>query len=148
MTFLEQLVRRWKKQRSFVLPPAPSIDVVAAFQSAGQLASADVIALYGKCGGMEQMDNNYWRLWPLCKVATDNAVASEFGALFGDFLIESWCYRIRPLSAEVSVVYVDYFDGNEPKRVASSVEEFIASLWRDPQEVLERQLAGADSSGP
>lgn len=138
MTHVEQLVRRWKKEKSGALAPAQPADVVAAFRNAGQLASVDIIALYGACGGIEQMDNNYWRLWPLGDVVAANTVASDFGASFGDFLMDSWCYRLRPLSSDVSAVYVDYFDGKEPKQVASSVAEFIESLWRDPEEILER----------
>lgn len=121
-----------------VLDPARSVDVVNALRSTGQRATADVIALYGVCGGMGQMDNNLWCLWPLSEVAARNSGPNEFGALFGDYLINSWLYRLKPLSADASAVYVDYFDGNDPKQVAPSVERFIEDLWRDPQDVLTR----------
>ncbi|ROZ61458.1 hypothetical protein [Ramlibacter sp. WS9] len=88
---------------------------------------------------MEQMDDTMWRLWPLDEVVRENAVVGEWGILFGDYLISSWCYRLRPVSADVSAVYLDYFNGAEPFEVAPTLEKFMETLWRNPDEVLEPQ---------
>ena len=140
MIHIAELVRRWDVEQSRILPPARSSEVLAAFESIGQKATADVVALYECCGGMEVMDNAYWRLWPLKEFIQENADVGEFGPKFGDYLIDSWGYRLRPLNEEVSAVYVDYFDGNDPAQVTSSLHEFLDGLWRDPFEILERQL--------
>lgn len=146
MNQLEALIRRWDAEQSHILPPAQPEAVLLAFESAGQMATADVIYLYGRCGGMEQMDNNYWRLWPLSEIIQQNAERSKLGALFGDYLIDCWCYRLLPVNSEISAVYVDYFNGCDPVQVASSLEQFIDCLWRDPEELLERQLANRATS--
>ena len=137
MNHLELLVQRWRSEQSLVLPPAPASDVISAFAAVGGKATADVIALYGHCGGMEQMDNSYWRLWPLAEVVRENSIDDEKGILFGDYLISSWCYRLRPRNGECSAVYLDYFSEEAPIQVAPSMKMFIERLWRNPDEVLE-----------
>lgn len=122
---------------SLVRPPEQAQDIVAAFTAAGASATADVVALYEYCGGMDQMDNQYWRLWPLQEVVEENAKAPGVGALFGDYLISSWGYRLRPVSTEVSAVFVDHFNGRELSEVAPSLAAFISGLLRDPLEMLE-----------
>lgn len=137
MKDLELLVRRWEAEKSLVRPPEQAHDVVAAFGAVGYSATADVIGLYECCGGMDQMDNQYWRLWPLQEVIQENAEAPGVGALFGDYLISSWAYRLRPVSTEVSAVFVDHFNGEEPVEVAPSLAAFVSGLLRDPTEMLE-----------
>jgi hypothetical protein len=90
---------------------------------------------------MEDMDNSYWRLWPLGEIVRENTEVSEFGVLFGDYLIDCWRYRLRPVTPKVSAVYVDYYNDKDPIQVASSVHEFLEGLWRDSSELLERPLA-------
>ena len=137
MVDIELLVQRWSEQHSRVLPPASRSEVMAAFGSIGQSPTADVIRLYGHCGGMEVMDDALWRLWPLEEIVRENSEVGESGVLFGDYLICSWCYRLRPVTADVSAVYLDYFDGSEPVQVAPSLEKFFEALWCSPDDVLE-----------
>jgi hypothetical protein len=101
--------------------------VQATFASLGATATSDVIELYAAIGGMENMDAEYWRHWPLPEIESENSVLSPFGILFADYLISSWCYRLKATSNETSCVYVDYFDGKEPTLVANSLREFIYS---------------------
>lgn len=137
MKDLELLLRRWQAEKSLVRPPEQAHDVVAAFGAVGYSATTDVIALYGCCGGMDQMDNQCWRLWPLQEVIEENAEAPGIGALFGDYLINSWAYRLRPVSREVSAVFIDHFNGEELVEVAPSLAVFVSRLLRDPLEMLE-----------
>ena len=145
MRNLDRLVQRWDAEGSRVVSPSSRAETLAAFRAIGHEATADVVALYERCGGMEEMDNNYWRLWPLPEIIKQNSEPSSLGVLFGDYLIDSWCYRLRPVNSEISAVYVDYFNGHSPVEVAPSVEAFLESLLADPEELLERQLA--DGSG-
>lgn len=141
MTSLAQLVRRWNAEGARVLPPTLPSETTAAFLALGHIATADVIALYEGCGGMEQMDDNYWRLWPLPEIVRENAESNGLGVLFGDYLIDCWRYRLKPVNSEVSAVYVDYYNGRDPVQVAPSVEVFLECLLTDPEELLERRLA-------
>lgn len=137
MKDLELLIQRWKAEKSLVRPSEQAKDVVAAFSAVGYSATADVIALYECCGGMDQMDNQYWRLWPLQEVIQENVKAPGGGALFGDYLISSWAFRLRPISTEVSAVFVDHFNGGELFEVAPSLAAFVSGLLRDPVDMLE-----------
>jgi len=143
MIQVEDLVRRWDKEQCRALPPARAAEVVAAFDSVGCMATADVVELYGRCGGMEQMDDNYWRLWSLAEITRKNAEKAEFGALFGDYLIDSWCYRLKPVNPQLSAVYMDYYNGSRPFLVAASLGQFLESLWLDPRGILEGQGLGS-----
>ena len=138
MTNLESLIQSWRDENSEVLPPVRPEVVVAAFESLGQTATSDVIALYGRCGGMWEMDSRLWRLWPLEDIVRGGVEQSNFGIVFGDYCLDCWWYRLHSVSAEVSAVYVD--DGTEAglQQVAASVNEFIEGLWRDADEMLHR----------
>lgn len=144
MTNLESLVQRWNTEGARVLPSASSSETLAAFRALGYAATTDVVALYEGCGGMEQMDDNYWRLWPLPEIMKENSESSGSGVLFGDYLIDSWRYILKPVNAEISAVYVDYYNGRDLVQVAPSVEEFLENLLLDPIELLERRLADGE----
>jgi hypothetical protein len=113
--------------------------VRASFERLGVSATNDVVALYEVCGGMTDMDADYWRLWSLREVEEENSENLERGVLFGDYLINSWCYRLRKINDETSAVYVDYFDGTEPEIAAPSLFEFLSCLLKQPRCVLERR---------
>jgi hypothetical protein len=127
-------MRRWESEGVKVLPPELPNAVGAAFERLGAQATRDVIALFSILGGMVDMDDGYLRLWSLREMQEDdvNATHSEFGPVFADYLVSCWCYRLRPVTEETSAVYVDYFDRRQPKLVASSLAEFLATYERDP----------------
>lgn len=137
MNSIERLVRRWDSEQCRLLPPVRAEDIVAAFDALGSRATADVVELYEWCGGMEQMDNNYWRLWSLAEMTERNAERGEFGPIFADYLIDSWCYRLKPLNSSESAVYLDYYNGSTPFLLAASLKEFVERLWEDPPGILE-----------
>jgi hypothetical protein len=132
---LQSLMGRWKKEGVTLLPPEIPQATSAAFSRVGSHATRDVVELYSVLGGMEQMDDGYLKLWSLSEIEADNPVRSEFGPIFADYLISCWCFRLRPVSAEESAVYVDYFNGRPPELVAGSLSEFLAIYERDPKAV-------------
>lgn len=138
MSDIATLLDRWRQQRVVLLPPATAGTVRAAFDSLGATATTDVIALYGACGGMEQMDDEYWCLWSLEQLQKENSEPSESGVIFSDYLINSWCYRLKMVNGETSAVYVDYFDGRPPLLVAPSVSGFLAAYVVDPIGLLQQ----------
>src|SRR5688572_23077944 len=104
MRCLTSLVYRWRQSGTELLPPRSPSEVITAFAAAGIAATPDVVALYGEVGGMPVMDDAYWCLWSLEEVTERNTVTSPWGALFSDFLIDCWCYRLRPNDATTSSV--------------------------------------------
>jgi hypothetical protein len=100
MHSLNALIRRWASQDVGSLPAERAGAVAETFAVLGSIATADVIHMYSISGGMENMDNEYWRYWPLSEIRAENKESSPFGILFADYLISSWCYRLKPVSNE------------------------------------------------
>ena len=136
MMQIDALLQKWKEEGIELVRAEPAEVVRSAFASVGATPTDDVVALYERCGGMAEMDGNYWRLWSLKEITQENAASSETGILFGDYLINCWCYRLRPVTEEVSAVYVDHFDGNSAQLVAPSLENFLKMLVENPERVL------------
>jgi hypothetical protein len=129
-------------------PPERDTAVRDAFASVGSVATTDVVNLYGLIGGMDEMDNELWRLWPLAEVRAENKEPSPHGALFSDYLINSWCYRLQPMSPDISAVYVDRFDGKAPTLVASSLAQFFDAYLADARRVLDPPSIGSSEQSP
>jgi hypothetical protein len=81
------------------------------------------------------MDDGFLRVWSLQEIETENGEESEFGLLFADYLINSWCYRLKPESDVASFVYVDCFDKNPAVVVARSLDDFFEVYAEDPKKV-------------
>ena len=128
---LKSLMRRWRKERVRLLPPESPANVQATFERLGSKATRDVIELFSVLGGMDRMDDGYLQLWSLQQMERENTSRSEFGPIFADYLISSWCFRLLPVDEETSAVYVDHFH-RTPERVASSLTEFLDTYERDP----------------
>lgn len=122
------------------MPPEPAEAVQRVFTRLGSHATPDVLALYGALGGMRMMDDEYWRLWSLEEVGPQ--LPSERGLLFSDYCISCWEYRIKPVSAHRSAVYVDHFDGMPPALVASSLEEFLDRYVLNARALLDAPSMG------
>lgn len=144
---LKNLIYRWQSEGLVLFAPETEDAVRQAFASVGSLATADVVSLYAAMGGMEEMDKEYWRLWPLVEVRAENTEHSPFGVLFSDYLMNCCCYRLKPNSADTSSVLVDYFDGREPIVVAHTLGEFLEAYAVNPTLLLDVQsLARVRSS--
>ena len=130
---LQPLLRRWNTERVKLLPPELPANVEAVFERLGSKATRDVVELFSLLGGMDKMDDGYLKLWSLQEMESENTVRSEFGPIFADYLISSWCFRLRPIDEATSAVYVDHFDPRPPELVASSLTEFLTIYERDPE---------------
>jgi hypothetical protein len=144
MHSLQILVRRWAAESVMPLPPVDAHSVIETFTRLHSVATPDVIHLYCLMGGMENMTNDLWRHWSMTEILEENRDPSNFGVLFADFLVSSWCYRLLPNANDTSAVYVDHFDGKDPYLVASSLEEFFDSYLRNPKSFLDSH-AGSKS---
>ena len=130
---LQPLLRRWNTERVKLLPPELPANVEAVFERLGSKATRDVVELFSLLGGMDKMDDGYLKLWSLQEMESENTVRSEFDPIFADYLISSWCFRLRPIDEATSAVYVDHFDLRPPELVASSLTEFLTIYERDPE---------------
>ena len=108
----------------------------AAFRALNYEPSQDVLGLYAQIGGMQSPDQHDWRLWPLDEVLAENANSSDRGVYFSDYLVGCCCFLLSKGSA-ADTIMVDYMDGSEPQRVASSLEEFLSAQMTAPQVVLD-----------
>ena len=136
MRSLKILVKQWAAEHVLPLPPVAADAVRATFSRLNTVATPDVLHLYSLMGGMENMTNDYWRHWSMDEILSENREASEFGVLFADYLISSWCYRVKARPDNTSAVYVDHFNGGKPCLVANSLEEFFDQYLRSAGEAL------------
>uniref|UniRef100_UPI001052565D hypothetical protein n=1 Tax=unclassified Variovorax TaxID=663243 RepID=UPI001052565D len=137
MDHLVELVDRWRAQGVQLVPAANAAEVREAFQAASSEATPDVIALYTTLGGMQSMDKEFWRLWSLDEIKSENAEPSPDGVLFSDYLIASWCFRLKRNSDNTSSVLVDYFDGSGMVQVARTLSEFVCLYWADATRLVD-----------
>jgi hypothetical protein len=133
---LELLIRKWRTADIGVLAPYGEAVIHSTFLEAGIDPPKDLIMLYSAIGGMESDDGNLWRLWSLSEIDARKAETNEFGVLFSDYLLESWVYRVKPISSQVSAVYVDYFDGRASILVAQSLEQFFSLYAANADKLL------------
>ena len=82
-----------------------------------------------------ESDNRAWSLWPLTRILSENLRYDRPYILFADFLINSHLYCFRCESDETSSVCIEYGDGEEPARVAGSVDEFFDIYLRSPRDL-------------
>lgn len=141
---LDLLVQRWREPSCCPLAAATPDAVRAVFAKAGMVATPDVIELYGRIGGMAHHDDHMWQLWPLDEVADNLFKANEYGLLFSDYFMNSWCYRLKPTGAASSAVFCDYFNGKPPQKVADSLENFFGAYFDDPLALLENPPSSTD----
>jgi hypothetical protein len=131
----ERLKARWVREGADPRPPESPERVQHVFRALGVEATPDVIEMYGVIGGMDAWDNALWMLWPLDRVA-EQAPSSE-GVLFSDYCLDCWQYRLRPISAEESAVYVDC-DGKPPRLVAFTLKDFFENYLADADALMAR----------
>jgi hypothetical protein len=136
MHSLDILVSQWAAESVRPLPPVDANVVHATFARLNAVATDDVLRLYSLMGGMESMTNDYWRQWSMAEILSENQEASEFGVLFADYLISSWCYRLKAKPDNTSAVYIDHFDGKAPVLAASSLEDFFDQYLKSGGEAL------------
>jgi len=134
------MIERWRLEGLVLLPPEPASAVRESFGKIGVIPTPDVISMYSVLGGMQEMDREYWRLWSLAEVGSENTAGACTGVLFSDYLIGCWSYRLLPTENDTSAVVADYFDSRKCVRVANSLQEFFDTYAENPYDVLERTV--------
>jgi hypothetical protein len=129
MTNVEQVLRRWEAQGLPLVPPADRETVVRALTGTGKPFARDLVDLYCVTGGLEDwMDDLWFTLWPLRRVARENSADEDDGLRFADVLISCFEYSLRPEDECRSAVYGGY----ETRRLAGSIDEFFELYLTDP----------------
>jgi hypothetical protein len=136
MRSVNVLIERWRREGTVVLPPISAEHVRETFAALGSVATADVVALYGLLGGMENPDDAVWRPWPLAEVRAQKLNRSAYGVLFSDYMVDCWGYRLRPRDNETSAVLIDRFGEHEPAVVAHSLSAFFDAYVADADVLL------------
>ena len=136
LSALDKVLKKWRREGVQLLSPRDEPAVIASLSKTGHKFSRDVVDLYCVTGGMEDADGALWALWPLERIISENAAYERPYILFADYLINSHLYCFKYVTEETSAVHVDFFDGNEPKRVAGTVAEFF-ELYLSDAEKLE-----------
>ncbi|MEP6569999.1 MAG: hypothetical protein ABJC10_09515, partial [Acidobacteriota bacterium] len=134
MSAIETAIKNWRRTGVSLLPPNGEAAVITALSRMGRKYSRDIVALYCATGGMPEAetDSRDWSLWPLDKVVSENSEYDRPHILFADFLINSHLYCLKYETDERSSVRLDYFNGDEPREVAASVNEFFEIYLRTP----------------
>ena len=131
---MKRAVEGWRRDGVKLLSPDDGAAVISRLKDLGRLISRDVVELYCATGGMDSdMDANHLSLWPLERVASENTAREYPFLLFADFLLDSHAYGLKYENADESSVYV--IAGDEPERVADSLDEFFNHLLNDPGKV-------------
>ena len=134
---MKAVLQRWEREGIKLLPAHEESEVVAALRRLGRPFSQNIVRLYCATGGMAdgEMDNQMFSVWTLDKLVVENSKHMRPHILFGDFLIDSHSYGLKYEDAENSSVYVDYFGGEPPQRVADSLDEFFYLYLSDPSKI-------------
>ena len=139
MEIFSAFKNKWVKEKINVHPGREEIDIIECFEKFGVTPTKDLIALYETLDGKDEMDEEYFRLWSLKEIIEENGSEREiertlkYGVLFGDYLVNCWCYRINKNG---EVLIDDFTDGHEPKLKSGSVVEFFQLMLNDPDEAL------------
>jgi hypothetical protein len=133
----QQLIETWRRESNTPLEPALSSDELQTlFGTHGFRATQDVVDLYSLVGGMESgcPDNRMFELWCRERIRTENAESTWDFLWFGDWLISSHLYALKPVDEFHSAVYIDHQcdRSTPPKFLAASLYEFAECLLRDP----------------
>ncbi len=133
---LQTLLARWKQGKIGLASPVTARRVREAFTAAGGRATGDLVRMYGVVGGMDDCDEDGWTLQAPEVVARSDPATNRFGTVFSDYLHSSWFFRARPVSEDVSEIYLDLGNHRQAMLVATSLDAFLDALASDPRSVL------------
>ena len=134
MIALETAIEKWKREGISLHHPIERSVFAAKLSALSRSYSSDLLDLYAETGGMKdgESDSHLWSLWPVEKVISETAAYNRPYILFADFSINSHLYCLKYENERQSSVAIDYFNGEEPKRIAEGIEEFFQIFNRDP----------------
>ena len=137
MSAVKKVIENWRRAGTDLLPPNEEVAVIAALDKTGRKYARDVVDLYCATGGMkdEGMDSLLWSLWTLDRVASESPGYEHPLIPFADWWIDSHFYCLKYENEETSSVYVDFFTGGEPQRLAGSLSEFFALYLAAPEKI-------------
>lgn len=122
--------------------PVTASAVRKAFASIHRNATDDVVSYFTQFGGMADgdCDDHMLSLWTLDRlVAEHKGLTNESWPFvyFGDWLISSHLYALRPETDIRSSVHIDYICdcSTPPEPVADDIFQFAAMLVSDPTSV-------------
>ena len=147
MNYIDKTIGKWKNESLPAYKPESKNSVYSTFSYVESVAANDLIELYSKIGGMEEMDEEHFRLWSLQEVKeefdctmqqtnNEKKFVTNFGVQFADHLLNSWVYRVKAVDANNSHVFLDAFDSSEPTLIAKSLHEFFEMFYKDPDSIL------------
>ena len=137
MHALVELLARWRNEGLDLAEPVSAAQVQAVFSKLGATATPDVLAMYAAIGGMHEMNRELWCLWPLELIERENVESSPDGVLFSDYMINSWCYRLKNNGDGTSAVWVDPPDGSPSVPAARTLAEFFELYKTDATQLLD-----------
>jgi len=124
-----------------LLPPEDRDSVISCFGKYGLTPSEELISLYGCISGMEEMDNNHFRMWSLNEIIGENYEPGDLkyfktrGVMFAYYLVSCWCFWVLPMSSKEDSVRMDY-DGKKPDIRGNNLSGFFELMLNDPDEAL------------
>jgi exonuclease III len=133
-TNIQKVIKKWRGEGLELLAPAKDSEVRQKLSGTGHRIARDVVELYCATGGMtsDEMASTLLNLWSLERIVSENFKHHRSVLLFGDFLVESYCFGLKYENENESSVYVEYFDGEQPTKVAGSLDEFFYLYLNDP----------------
>ena len=131
------LIKTWRRESNTPLEPALSTDELQTlFNTHGFRATQDVVDLYSLIGGMQNgcPDDRMFELWCSDRIDKENGESKWDYLWFGDWLISSHLYALRPVDERHSAVYIDHKCDRQtpPEFLAESLYDFAERLVRDP----------------
>jgi hypothetical protein len=138
MKIFDIIANKWGVENIALLHGEEVNVIIETFRQLGCEATSDIIALYSRFGGMEEMENAaYWRIWSLAEIIARNDTPSTFGILFSDHLMDSWCYRLKAEVGKRASVYIDYLENEKkPEKMFDSLEEMMIAYETNPSLIL------------
>ena len=135
----EEFKSKWDLENLDVHPGRTAAEIIKCFEKFGVTPSDQLINLYTTLDGKDEMDGEYFRLWSLQEIREDNDSVEEcertgkYGVVFGDYLVNCWCYRI----SKNGEILIDYFSDDQPPELrANSLLEFFELMKKNPNDAL------------
>ena len=137
MSEMEKVIENWEREGISLLPPNEEAAVIAALNKTGRKYSRDLVDLYCATGGMKngEMDSLLLSLWTLDRVVSEGSGYERPFIPFADWLMDSHFYCLKYEDEAKSSVYVDFFSGEEPQRLAESLSEFFELYLAAPEKI-------------
>lgn len=134
-----RLIETWRGECTPLRPALSCEGLERLWRAHGFRPTKDVVDLYTLVGGMESdcPDNRNFQLWCSERIEAENARSKWDFLWFGDWLIASHLYALKPIDDYHSAVYIDHRCDREtpPQFLAKSLYEFAERLVCNPTSI-------------